>query len=492
MGPVDYVALHAQLYPDRPAVLDLDSKRRVSYRELDEAVSRCVSALLARGCQVGDRVACVAKNDLALIVLFIACARAGMLFAPLNHRLAERELQDLLDLCEPKVLVGDTRVAQALRVDLTVQRLWAELQEHAPAPAGVVDADAPSLILFSSGTTGRPKGVLLSTRNLLETAVNFSIFGAVTSESVFLLDAPMFHVIGLANCVCTPLYAGASVLVSAGFEPAETARRLADVALRVSHYFCVPQMLDAVAAAPTFEVTRIAGRVTVFTGGAPHSADSIRRFLNVGLRISHGYGMTEAGCVAHCIGTDEVMRAHAGSIGLSTPRVQCRVVDEVGLDCAHGVAGELLVRGDNVALGYFRDEEATRAVFRDGWFHSGDLARRDPDGTLWIVGRKKDMFISGGENIYPAEIELRLEGYPGIADAAVVGVPDARWGEVGHLAVVASEGAAPRPTPEALLRHLEASLARYKVPKYVTFLPQLPRTANGKLRRGALRALVTD
>jgi fatty-acyl-CoA synthase len=490
MGPVDYVALHARLDPGRQAVLDLESGRRVAYGELDEAVNRCVSALRARACVVGDRVVAIAKNDLCLVVLHLACVRAGMIFAPFNHRLAERELQDLLDLCGPKLVVGDTRLPRTARAQVTLRALWDELGQHTPAPAEDVDADVPSLLLYSSGTTGRPKGVLLSARNLLETAINFTLLGKVTAESVFLLDAPMFHVIGLANCVWTPLYVGASVLVSSSFDPAETVRRLARRDLAVSHYFCVPQMLDAVAAVPSFDPAELGSRVTVFTGGAPHSADSIRRFLRAGLRISHGYGMTEAGCVAHAMGTDEVLMRNAGSIGIPTPRVKVRLLDASGQECEPGVAGELVLRGDNVALGYYHDEEATRAVFREGWFHTGDIGRRDADGTLWIVGRQKDMFISGGENVYPAEIEQQLEGYPGIAEAALVGVPDLRWGEVGHLAVVVAPGAEPKPTPEALLGHLEARLARYKVPKHVTFVAQLPRTASGKLQRAALRELL--
>jgi fatty-acyl-CoA synthase len=486
MDAVDAVALQARLAPSRLAAVELDADRHYSYAELDREIGRCVAVLRARGCTRAERVVAIAKNHVLLIVLHHACARLGAIFAPFNFRLAPAELAALIAQARPRLVIGDARLPELPPGALSLDALAAEMSTAEPAETGHIDPDAPSLMLFTSGTSGKPKGALISERNLTETVLNFSLLGRVTRDCVFLCDAPMFHVIGLVNSVRAALYLGGTCLVSSGFDAARSHARLMEPALRVSHYICVPQMLDAIAAQPSFDARALGERVAVLTGGAHMPPAALRAYLEAGLVISHGYGMTEVGCMFHCPVEIPDLHRYAGSVGMPTPRVEVRIVDDAGHDCPTGTPGEILVRGDNVFLGYFEDLETTRAAFRDGFFATGDLGRRDASGHYYIVDRKKDMFISGGENVYPAEIEAHLRGFPGVREAAVVGVPDARWGEVGHLAIVAEAGA--QLDFAVVLSHLEGVLARFKLPKHFTLLAQLPRTASGKVQRQKLRS----
>ncbi|MFM2415928.1 MAG: hypothetical protein RL385_651 [Pseudomonadota bacterium] len=486
MDAVDAVALQARLAPNRLAAVDLDAGSHYTYAELDREIGRCAAVLRARGCTPGERVVVIAKNHVLLIVLHHACARIGAVFSPLNFRLAPAELAALIAQARPRLVIGDVRLPQLPKGSLSLDTLAAEIALAEIVETGPIDLDAPSLLLFTSGTSGKPKGALISERNLTETELNFSLLGRVTRDCVFLCDAPMFHVIGLVNSVRAALYLGGTCLVSSGFDPARSHTRLMAPALKVTHYICVPQMLDAIAAQPGFDARALGERVVILTGGAHMSPAALRAYLEAGLVVSHGYGMTEVGCMFHCPVEIPDLQRFAGSVGMPTPRVHVRIVDDAGNDCPTGVPGEILVRGDNVFLGYFEDPQTTRAAFRDGFFATGDLGRRDASGHYYIVDRKKDMFISGGENVYPAEIEAHLFRIPGVREAAVVGVPDAHWGEVGHLVVVAEPGAQLVFTD--VLRHLEGVLARYKLPKHFTLRTELPRTASGKVQRQKLRS----
>jgi len=486
MTPTDHVALQARLQPNRPAAVDLLGGRLWTYAELDGAVARALGVLRRRGLGEGDRLAVLARNRVLLAVLHLACARLGAIFVPLNWRLSPSEIGALVEDSAPTLIVGDAllKVAGLDGVDLDL--LQAEVDAAEPETAGPADRDRPSLILYTSGTSGRPKGALLSERNLDQTAINFGRLGKVTHQSVFLVDAPMFHIIGLITSIRPALMHGGTILVSDGFEPARTLARLSDPDLGVTHYFCVPQMAAMLRGQPSFNASTLRRLTAVFTGGAPHPAPDIRAWLAEGIPVVDGYGMSEAGTVFGMPADLALIDARAGSAGLPMPSVRTRIVDDQDRDCPPGTAGELLLKGDNVFLGYWRRiEETARAFTEDGWFRTGDIARADAEGYHWLVDRKKDMFISGGENVYPAEIEAALADHPSIVECAVVGLPDARWGEVGHLVATCREGA----TLElaAILAHLENRLARYKLPKTLTVVAALPRTASGKIQKTLLR-----
>ncbi len=330
---------------------------------------------------------------------------------------------------------------------------------------------------------------MLSERAIGETAINLSLYGAVTRDSRFLCDSPMFHVIGIVSSVRTPLMWGGAVLVSEGFDPSRTLSRFADRDLGVTHYFGVPQMAARLRTAPGFDPAQLRGLTGFFTGGAPHAPDDVRRWTDDGVAVSNGFGMSECGTFSHTPLDPLLVAQHAGSVGKPTPRTQARIVDAAGAPVPPGTAGELQIRGANLFSGYWRQPEATAAAFTaDGWFRTGDIARIDAGGYLWIVDRQKDMYISGGENVYPAEVEAAVAGLAGVAEAAVVGVADDRWGEVGHLALVAIPGAVIG--RDAVMAHLGGRLARYKLPHHISVIDALPRNGAGKVMKAQLKALL--
>jgi fatty-acyl-CoA synthase len=488
---VDYLALQAALQPNRLAASDLTSGQAWTYRQFNEAVWRTASALRARGVGPGGRVALLAKNRVFSPILHLACARLGAIFVPLNWRLAKSELLPLLEDCEPALVLGDALLGSAGLDGVAVEEFEAEAQQAAPLPGQDYGQHQTSLILYTSGTSGRPKGVMLSEKNMWATAQNFAVLAQVGPNSRVLCDAPFFHVIGLVGNIRPTFMHGGAILVSDGFVPARTLARLADPELAVTHYFCVPQMAAMLRHDPAFDPAVLRHLTGVFSGGAPFPADAIRTWTGRGIPVANGYGMTEAAGTVCCMPLDIAeIEAHIGASGLVPPDVQVRIVDDAGKQVPPGVAGEVLVRGKNVSSGYWRRPEETAAAFADGWFRSGDIGSLDAAGYLSLVDRKKDMFISGGENVYPAEIESALAAYPGLADCAAVGVADERWGEVGHLALV------PLPGQEILetdvRRYLEPRLARYKLPKYVTIMEALPRNGAGKLVKAKLREVLAS
>lgn len=483
----DHVGVQARLQPDRLAAADLATGRRWSYRDLDRAVAGCARVLRDRGCRVGDRIAAVAHNRVELIILHLACARIGAIYAPLNWRLSPPEILMLLEEIGPALVVGDHELGRAGVEGLDIVAFAAQIDAADTLSTPPIDPDRPSLILFTSGTSGHPKGAMLSEGNCGQTAINFGRLGRVTHQSVFLVDSPMFHVIGLITCVRPALLHGAAILVSEGFEPTRTLSRMADPDLGVSHYFCVPQMAASLRADPSFDSAALSGLEAVFTGGAPHPAHVIREWLAEGICVVDGFGMTEAGTVFGMPLERGRIEARAGSAGVAMPSVRTRIVDDQDRDCPAGTPGELLLKGPGLFSGYWRrPEETARAFTAGGWFRTGDVAVADEDGFHWLVDRTKDMFISGGENVYPAEVEAALLGHPLVAECAVVGLPDARWGEVGHAVVVLRPGS-PSLSHAEVIAFLDGRLARYKMPKGMTLLDALPRSGSGKVLKRALR-----
>jgi fatty-acyl-CoA synthase len=489
----DYVRLHAAGQPERLACVELATGRRWTYAQLDRSIARMITVLLARSIRDGDRIAVLARNSVWQLVLQQALMRLGAIFVPLNWRLAPAEIDQLLADAEPALFVVDescAKLAGDCAVPSPLESLEALAQvSDAAAPAEsdrATDADAASIILYTSGTSGRPKGVIVSERNAFFTAVNFGVLGRMNNDSTYLCDSPMFHVIGLLTSIRPALMQGATMLVSAGFDPAATFARLSDPALGVTHYFCVPQMAAMLREAPGFDASQLTNLTALFTGGAPNPPQNVRAWLAEGVTMADGFGMTEAGTVLGMPPERDVIGAKAGSAGLPAPTLSLRIVDEQGAVLGLDEVGELQIRGPNITPGYWRrPDETAKALTQDGWFRSGDLARRDAEGFYTLVDRRKDMFISGGENIYPAEVEQVLLGHPAVAEAAVIGVPDAQWGEVGRAFVVARASEAD--LAAALARHCSGRLAKYKIPKRFILVDALPRTGSGKVMKQKLR-----
>lgn len=482
---MDYVRLHANLHPDWPAVTDLTYGRRWSYRQFDRFVAGCVTELRAAGVDESDRVACLSANRAEIIALHLACARLGAMFVPLNWRLSAAELEGILQDCDPILVFGDAMAAKLDREIRDIEELCQRSADAAPQWPARKPEDLPSLVLYTSGTTGAPKGVLLSERNLTEVGINFVLLGEVESSSTFLCESPMFHIIGMVTSVRPPFLLGAHVVVSDRFIPERTFARLADPDLAISHYFCVPQMALAIRAADGFDADRLRNLKAIFTGGAPHPETQIRDWLADGVAIVDGFGMSEAGTVFGMPLDRDLIDRKAGSVGIGTPRIQARLVDEDGKAAAIGMPGELQLKGDNVATGYWgREAEYAASLTADGWFRTGDILTCDEDGYYRVTDRKKDMYISGGENVYPVEIEAALDKYPGIRELAVIGVPDDKWGEVGCLYYVPESGEI---SIEEIDAFLTTKIARYKIPKLLRAVEELPRTGVGKLMRHELR-----
>ncbi|MDR3476154.1 MAG: AMP-binding protein [Devosia sp.] len=491
----DPVGYRAATQPQRLACIELTSGRRLSYRELDEQVSRCAGWLAATTSGSGARIALLGRNSIDAVVLTLACQRLGAVCVPLNWRLTAAELGPILHDAAPALLVADAEFEVLARqarpaggplvMVLGADGLAPMLAEATPAQPITTPAGAPCLLLYTSGTTGRPKGVIVTRQNAFYAALNFAFVGAVGPHSVALLDLPMFHTIGLVAVTRTTLTMGGTLVISDRFMPERTLAALSDPAIGVTHYFCVPQMAAALRDDPRFEAARLSQLSAIFVGGAPVPRPLIEAWLGDGIPLVNGFGMTEAGTVIHVPVDADAVRQNAGAIGLPAPLLEVKLVDADGNGAPDGTPGELWLRGPSVTPGYWNDAAASAAAFTDGWFRTGDLLVRDANGFYRLVDRLKDMYISGGENVFPAEIEAVLLAHPAVAEAAVVGVPDGKWGEAGIAHVVLRQPGSASETE--LLAYCESRLARYKRPHRIMISDTIPRTASGKIIKHVLR-----
>ncbi|GIH62693.1 acyl-CoA synthetase [Microbispora siamensis] len=495
-------ARRAQMSPNRTAFVYED--RPLSYAEVHERTTRLASRLRDAGVRAGDRVAYLGPNHVAFAETMFATHVLGGIFVPLNFRLAAPEIAYMLEHSGASVLVYAPECAEqcaaAVR-DLpgfpglrTVVALGspAEGERHYetwlsqgdPTPIDTpVALDDIALILYTSGTTGRPKGAMLSHANLAWNCFHVLIGVDVASTEVTLISAPLFHVAALNQTLLpTFLKGGTSVIM-----PSWDVERCYDLIEkhRVTWMFGVTAMFAAFARSPRWPGADLSSLRTLMSGGAAIPVALIRTYQERGLVFCQGYGMTETSPGATFLEAGESVRK-VGSAGVPVFFANVRVVRPDLTPVAPGEPGEVLVQGPNVTPGYWRDPEATAAALAEGgWFHSGDIATLDDEGHLHVVDRVKDMYISGGENVYPAEIEAAIFEHPAVAEAAVVGVPDDKWGEVGRAFVVPRSGAAV--TPGELRDFLRPRLAKYKIPVYVDVVDALPKTGSGKIRKPDLR-----
>jgi len=496
VGYPDPIAYRAAIDPERLAIRDLDRERDFSWRDLDSLVDRTASLLLSMlGAPEGERVAVLMRNNVEQIALQFACGRLGAIFVPMNWRLTGGELALVAQDATPRLIVFEADFAAVMPelapfagAVIEFGELVERLDAAGPAPAlPRTDPDAPMTLLYTSGTTGLPKGVIITERNAAASAANYGLGNRVGPDSVFLCDMPMFHTVGLFAMTRTSLQHGALMLLSTRFDAERTLARLRDPALGITHFFCVPQMAQMLRLQPSYRVGDLA-RLTVFsTGGAPHAAAMIHRWLDEGVYMADGYGMTETGSGFGMPLDLAKIRQKAGSVGLPYIAMAVRVVDPEGRDVPVGEVGEIWMKGPGVSPGYWNQPEATARAFKDGWLRSGDVGRLDADGYLYLVDRSKDMFISGGENVYPAEVEAAILALDAVAHVAVIGTVDATWGEVGVAYIVTAPGHSL--DEAAVIAHCRSRIAAYKAPKVVKLVEDLPRTASGKVRKDVLREL---
>lgn len=501
----DYLQRRADLTPERVALRDTLTGRSITYADWNTNADRTANLLLALGVAVGDRVAVYAANSLEYLDVWMACGKIGAVLQNLNWRLTAHELAQIINDAAPKVLCYSDDFADSLaemRVHIPcVQHYLAFGQPSHPddKPFALRDAqpaalhhrptlhpDAPWVICYTGGTTGLPKGALLTHSNMTWNSINTVMSWGLDQEDVAILNAPLFHTGGLNVFTLPLIHIGGTSIVCKGFDAAQVFDLIAHAGVTV--FFGVPTMFIVMQQHPDWNKADFSRLKIVISGGAPCPLPVFERFWAKGVDFKTGYGLTEAGPNTFWLPPADVRRK-PGAVGKPLFHVDVRVITPDGAPCPPGVAGELLIRGPHVTPGYWNNPQATASAIRDGWLHTGDLAIRDDEGYYTVVGRLKDMIISGGENIYPAEVESVMHAHPAVAEAALLGIPDDKWGEVGLAVVVIRPGAAL--TEPDLLAFMRDRLAKYKIPKAVRFVDALPKTGPGKIDKRALLAQFT-
>jgi acyl-CoA synthetase (AMP-forming)/AMP-acid ligase II len=506
----DIFEWRAKLAPDAEVQRDATG-RIMSHGELDELSNRFANGLIAAGVQVGDRVAVVAKNTVEFLVWAIGTSKAGATLVPLNFRLTPAELTQLTNDAEARVLVarGDLvnalapsrpdlkSVELALAIDADVPEGWVDYpewigQQTTVAPGLDLSSGIDALQLYTSGTTGLPKGVVVTHANTTTALYQLASTGASQPGARLLVVAPLCHVGGLFGALYN-LAGGGTLYVMEDFIPAEVVRVLDEGGIGFT--FMAPAMIQALMVlVPDVADRKYESLGTICYGAAPMTVETLTRAMEVfGCEFAQGFGQTEAGGAATFLTAEDHRRALAGErpeLLLSTGRAvlgtQLKIVDEHGATLGPNEVGEILVKGPQVMRGFWRNPVTTEEAFTDGWLHSGDVGYLDHEGYLYIKDRLKDMIVSGGENVYPAEIERVLYTHPAVAEAAVIGVPNDRWGEAVHAVIVVRPDA--EVTSEELIAHAKSSLAGYKMPQSVEFVEELPKNAAMKVLKRELRA----
>ena len=441
----------------------------LTFGVLSELAERAASALAANGIRRGDRVALLAKNGIEFYALYHAAARLGAVLCPINWRLTAPEVAFILDHSGAKLLIFETEFERTIAALPPVPSLDQRLPLDAGAePAAALTAypqmrepclaepNDPLLLVYTSGTTGRPKGAVLTQAQMAWSSITMSCTLDYHRGDVGLIPVPMFHVGGLSFATLSVQMGAKAVLL-----PSWEASAALELIERegVNHFFAVAAMLDGLAQAPGLAAADLTKLRWIMSGGAPVPVDLIKAFAARGVPVIQTYGSTETAGPAVVVDIPNAV-SKAGAAGLPFFHTDIRIVDDRGAALPAGAPGEVQVRGPHLTSGYWRDEEATALAFDGAWFRSGDIGRIDEDGYLYILDRKKDMIVSGGENVYPAEIERVLAKHPGVAEVAVIGVRDARWGETVCAVVVPAAGEPP--TLEALVEQCGEELARYK------------------------------
>jgi fatty-acyl-CoA synthase len=497
----DWAAQNAAWFPDAPALDQLEDGRALSWRQVDMQVTRLGGALADLGVGKGDRVAVLAENDIRLILLQFATMRIGAVLAPLNWRLAVPELIALCHDFAPVLMVHDAEWADAAgavaeAADVKRSAAWgvAGVQHDVDAMIDTGPAyrarrehrwSDPTHILYTSGTTGIPKGAVSTFGTLAGAAANLEALTTMTGPGTKQFNPlPLFHAAGI-NAFTNPiLYGGGAVTIARRFDPEQAMTLIADPQHGYSHFTAVPTMYELIARLPKVEAADFSYLRQCHSGGTL-AQKYVQFFHDLALPIQQGYGGTEVGTYASLQPRDTVL-TKPGSCGKALRNIQLRLVEPGGReDVPDGAVGEAWISGPSVTPGYWNKPNEERDTFVDGWYRSGDALRRDEDGFLYVVDRYKDMFKSGGESVFPAEVERVLAQHPVVDEAAVLAVPDDKWGSVGLAVVVAAPGTSV--SADDIAAFCSERLARYKIPKSFVTVPALPRNSTGKVIKAELR-----
>ncbi|MFO0986354.1 MAG: long-chain-fatty-acid--CoA ligase [Alphaproteobacteria bacterium] len=483
------LARRALLDGDRLALVS--EERRLSFRDLNGEACRAAHALAASGVRAGDRVAALMRNGPDYVALYYGAAKIGAILCAINWRLAAQEIDYILGDSEPKLLVHGTEFAPAIsaggRRGLSASAAetgWRAQIAAAPAqePQAAVGGGEPLVLVYTSGTTGRPKGAVLTHNQMYWASATMAASHDYRPGDVNLVPTPLFHVGGLSFATLF-VHMGATLVLPRAWEPGAVLALIAKE--RINHFFAVPAMVRSLLEHPDFATADLSSLRWILCGGARVPPELIASAGQRGIPVQQTYGATETAGPATLVDLAHAS-AKAGSAGLPYFHTELRIVDAAGAELAAGEIGEVQVKAPHVFTGYWRNPEASRAAFAGTWLKTGDLGRRDADGYLYLVDRAKDVIITGGENVYPAELEAVLREHPGITEIAVVGVPDREWGEVPCVVVVTEPGRTV--TLDSLRAFCEGRIARYKQPRRLVLRTEpLPRNASGKVLKHELR-----
>jgi len=457
----ELLAERARVTPEKLALVCVETGARLTYAELNAGAERAAAMLASKGIEAGDRFGILAHNSIEYLELFFAAGKIGAIVVPLSTRATVHELA---------AIARDSGMKWLYRGD--------EFPE-VPLEPGPTTNDDIYCLLYTSGTTGKPKGVMIPRRQLYWNGYNTVVNWGLREDDISPIYTPLYHAGGIAAFTIPIFTVGGTIVLFKSFDPSKIWQTIERE--RCTVVLGVPTIWKMLMDAPEFATAKLDHVRWFISGGAPLPATIAEAYAKRGVPMKQGYGMTEVGVNCFTMTVEESI-AKRGSIGRPMMFTEVRVVDADGNEVPDGEVGEMWIRGPHVSRGYWNNEEATRAAFRDdGFLRTGDLARRDADGFLTIAGRAKDMFISGGVNVYPAEIEAELVSHPRVADAAVVAIPDETWGEIGVAFVVGDA------TEEDLSSYLSLRIARFKLPKRYLFVDALPRTPYGKVEKAKLR-----
>lgn len=495
----DWIAHHASYAPDSLAQHDLHSGRRFTYRQMHERVQALAGWLQTDAAVApGDRVATLCHNSTDNNEILLSAPRTGAIHLPLNWRLTVPELEFILRDAEPRVLIHSdefTEQAFELQRRCNIPLLLARKDGSPSAYEAAIAAKRPLrqparpkledvwVLMYTSGTTGKPKGAQLTYQAHLFNCINATMKTQLTSNSVGLTYLPQFHVGGICLYAIPLFHLGGSVRVMRQFDPQMAFEQLSRPEEGITHTFGVPTNFLLISQLPGFESARFDHLVSVGIGGAPSPLSLLETWAQHGVLFQHGWGMTETCTIGTMLSRERALDK-IGSAGQAVLHGELKIIDVEGRELPPGQTGELLMKGPTITPGYWRRPEVNAKALEGGWLRTGDAAYVDEEGFYFIVDRYKDMYISGGENVYPAEVEDVLYRLEGIAEAAVIGVADERWGEVGRAFIVLKPDALL--DEAAILAHCSANLARYKVPRTVRFMKELPHNATGKVTKHEL------
>jgi fatty-acyl-CoA synthase len=502
----EWISKRAIIQPEKPFLTEKD--KTYNNRQFNERVNKTANALCNIGVMKGDRVAMLMSNCSEFLEIFFACAKTGAIMVPLNFRLAVPELIYIIKDSEPCLLIYSAEFAAKIKeikaADISIKKYFRHggddlpedalfldyVNRHSAAEPPVINdvvIEDPLFIMYTSGTTGDPKGAMLTHQNILFGAIHSLLGYGVDRSYKSLVVAPLFHIGALAASVTPIIYAGGSIVISSFYNAAEVLGNICKE--KINYMFAVPVMFQLMAEAEEWKSADLSHVHFFISGGAPIPLPVIKKYQEEkGVGFVQGYALTETGRLTSLDLEDSISKA--GSVGKEVFHVTLRIVDEKGNDLPYGQPGEIIVKGPNVFAGYWGKEEATRKAMRDGWFHTGDMGKRDEDGFVYIAGRKVEMIISSGENIYPVEVERAIQALPQVKEAAAVGMADAKRGEVVAAFVILQKNV--RITENEILAALQGKIAHYKIPKKIIFVEEFPRNQSGKVLKRILKSRLEE